>query len=177
MRVGVGEGAGARGLQSGVVEMCSSARVGVGEGAEACSSINFGRPGAVRGSSVAFGSAVGKRFRGCCAKRLYAHSAFDWAIIASGGSYESRSFTRQLSAAMRPPGAAMGSVSGENSSFAAEQRRGRLRPPWGASAARNSSPSRTLRAYFDFFDGHRAFVDFKRGRFVCGSFLPPCGRL
>ena len=32
-RVGVGEGAGARGLQSGVVAMCSSARVGVGEGA------------------------------------------------------------------------------------------------------------------------------------------------
>ena len=40
-----GEGAGARGLQSGEVAMCSSARVGVGEGAEACSSINSGRPG------------------------------------------------------------------------------------------------------------------------------------
>ena len=42
-RVGVGEGAGARGLQSGIVVMCSSARVGVGEGAGACSSINSGR--------------------------------------------------------------------------------------------------------------------------------------
>ena len=51
----VGEGAGARGLRSGVVAMCSSARVGVGEGAEACSSTNFGRPGALLGSSVAFG--------------------------------------------------------------------------------------------------------------------------
>ena len=37
----VGEGAEARGLQSGVVAMCSSARVGVGEGAEACSSMNI----------------------------------------------------------------------------------------------------------------------------------------
>ena len=45
MRVGVGEGAGARGLQFGVVAMSSSARVGVGEGAEACSSINSGRHG------------------------------------------------------------------------------------------------------------------------------------
>ena len=59
MRVGVGEGAGARGLKSGVVAMCSSARVGVGEGAGACSSINFGRPGALLGSSVAFGSGCG----------------------------------------------------------------------------------------------------------------------
>ena len=58
-RVGVGEGAGARGLQSVVVAMCSSARVGVGEGAEACSSTNYGRPGAVLGSSVAFGSGCG----------------------------------------------------------------------------------------------------------------------
>ena len=72
-RVGVGNGAGARGLKSGVVAMCSSARVGVGEGAEACSSTNFGRPGALLGSSVAFGRAVGKRFRGCHAKRLYVH--------------------------------------------------------------------------------------------------------
>ena len=46
MRVGVAEGAGARGLQSGVVVMCFSARVGVGEGAGACSSTNLGRPGA-----------------------------------------------------------------------------------------------------------------------------------
>ena len=52
-----GEGAGA---------MCSSARVGVGEGgvgegAEACSSTNFGPPRAllVLGSSVAFGSGCG----------------------------------------------------------------------------------------------------------------------
>ena len=57
--VGVGEDAGARGLQSGAVAMCSSARVGVGEGAEACSSINSGRPGALLGSSVAFGSGCG----------------------------------------------------------------------------------------------------------------------
>ena len=59
MRVGVGEGAGARVPQSGVVAMCSPARVGVGEGAEACSSINFGRHGALLGSSVAFGSGCG----------------------------------------------------------------------------------------------------------------------
>ena len=58
-RVEVGEGAGARGLQSGVVAMCSSARVGVGEGAEACSSINSERPGALLGRSVAFGSGCG----------------------------------------------------------------------------------------------------------------------
>ena len=38
----------------GAEAMCSSARVGVGEGAGACSSINFGRPGALLGSSVAF---------------------------------------------------------------------------------------------------------------------------
>ena len=49
----------ARGLYSGVVAMCSSARAGVGEGAEACSSINSGRPGALLGSSVAFGSGCG----------------------------------------------------------------------------------------------------------------------
>ena len=59
VRVGVGEGAGARGLKSGVVAMCSSARVGVGEGAEACSSIHSGRPGALLGSTVAFGSGCG----------------------------------------------------------------------------------------------------------------------
>ena len=35
------------GLQPGVVAMCSSARAGVGEGAVACSSIDFGRPGAL----------------------------------------------------------------------------------------------------------------------------------
>ena len=39
--------------------MCSSARVGVGEGTEACISINFGRLGALLGSSVAFGSGCG----------------------------------------------------------------------------------------------------------------------
>ena len=44
------------GPQPGVVAMCSSACFGVGEGAVACSSINFGRPGALLGSSVAFGS-------------------------------------------------------------------------------------------------------------------------
>ena len=58
-RGGVGEGAGARGLQSGAVAMCSSARVGGGEGAGACSFTNFGRPGALLGSSVAFGSGCG----------------------------------------------------------------------------------------------------------------------
>jgi len=36
------------GPQPGVVAMCSSARVGVGEGAVACSSIDFGRPGALQ---------------------------------------------------------------------------------------------------------------------------------
>ena len=43
----------------GAEAMCSSARVGDGEGAEAGSSINFGRPGALLGSSVAFGSGCG----------------------------------------------------------------------------------------------------------------------
>ena len=43
----------------GAEAICSSARVGVGEGAEACSSTNFGRPGALLGSSVAFGSGCG----------------------------------------------------------------------------------------------------------------------
>ena len=57
--VGVGEGAGARDLQFGAVAMCSSARVGVGEDAEAYSFINSGRPGALLGSSVAFGSGCG----------------------------------------------------------------------------------------------------------------------
>ena len=33
------------------------------------------------------------------------------------------------------------------------------------------------RVYFDFVDEHRASVDLERGRFVCGSFLPPRGRL
>ena len=49
----------ARCLQSGVVAMCSSARVSVGEDAGACSSINSGRPGALLGSPVAFGSGCG----------------------------------------------------------------------------------------------------------------------
>ena len=44
------------GPQPGVMAMCSSVRVGVGEDFVACSSINFGRPGALLGSSVAFGS-------------------------------------------------------------------------------------------------------------------------
>ena len=56
---GVGKGAGAQGLQSGVVAMCSSARVRVGEGAKACSSTNSGRPWALLGSSVAFRSGCG----------------------------------------------------------------------------------------------------------------------
>ena len=43
----------------GAEAMFSSARVGVGVGAEDCSSINFGRPGALLGSSVAFGSGCG----------------------------------------------------------------------------------------------------------------------
>ena len=43
----------------GAEAICSSARVGVGEGAEACSFINFGRPVALLGSSVAFGSGCG----------------------------------------------------------------------------------------------------------------------
>jgi len=44
--------------------MFSSARVGVGEGLVACSSINFGRPGALLGSSVAFGSGCGQALPG-----------------------------------------------------------------------------------------------------------------
>jgi len=59
-----------QGLLYGVVAMCSSASVGVGEGAEAFSSANFGRPGALLDSSVVFSSG-GKRFRGCRTKRLY----------------------------------------------------------------------------------------------------------
>ena len=43
----------------GAEAMCSSTRVGEGEGAEAGSSTNFGRPGALLGSSVAFGSGCG----------------------------------------------------------------------------------------------------------------------
>ena len=43
----------------GAEAMFSSARVGVGVGAEACSSINFGRLGALLGSSVGFGSGCG----------------------------------------------------------------------------------------------------------------------
>jgi len=50
-----GRGREARGgLQPGRAKF-SSVRVGVGEGAEACSSINSGRPGALLGSSVTFG--------------------------------------------------------------------------------------------------------------------------
>ena len=54
------------GAQPGVVAMSSSARVGVGvgEGVVACSSINFGRPGALLGSSVAFGSGCGQALPG-----------------------------------------------------------------------------------------------------------------
>ena len=58
-RAAAGEGAEAHDLQSGVVAMCSSARVSVGEGAEARSSANSGRPGALLHSSVAFGSGCG----------------------------------------------------------------------------------------------------------------------
>ena len=36
--------------------------------------INFGRPGELLGSSMAFGSGCGERFRGCRAKRLYVDS-------------------------------------------------------------------------------------------------------
>ena len=43
----------------GAEAMCSSARVGEGEGAGACSSTNSGRPEALQGSSVAFGSGCG----------------------------------------------------------------------------------------------------------------------
>jgi len=52
------------GPQPGVVAITSSARVGVGEGLVACSSINFGRPGALLGSSVAFGSGCGEALPG-----------------------------------------------------------------------------------------------------------------
>ena len=44
------------GPQPGVVAMYSSLRIGVGKDAEAFGSINFGRPGALLSSSVAFGS-------------------------------------------------------------------------------------------------------------------------
>ena len=61
----------------GAEAMCSSARVGVGEGAEACSSINSGRPGALNWAAQwNLARAVGKRFRGCRAKRLYVHGRF-----------------------------------------------------------------------------------------------------
>jgi len=58
-RVGVGEGAGARGLQSGVLAMCSSACVGVGEVAVAC------RTTARRRGSVILGACRRGRRRGC----------------------------------------------------------------------------------------------------------------
>ena len=61
---------GAQGLQRGDVAMSSSARVGVGEGLMACSSINFGRPGALLGSSVAFGSGCGQALPGVPRKTL-----------------------------------------------------------------------------------------------------------
>jgi len=44
--------------------MSSSARVGVGEGLVACRSINFRRPGALLGSSEAFGSGYGQALPG-----------------------------------------------------------------------------------------------------------------
>ena len=44
--------------------MSFSARVGVGEGLVACSSNNFGRPWALLGSLVAFGSGCGQVFPG-----------------------------------------------------------------------------------------------------------------
>jgi len=50
------------GPQPGVVAMSSSARVG--EGLVAYSSISFGRPGALLGSSVAFGSGCGQALPG-----------------------------------------------------------------------------------------------------------------
>ena len=54
--------------------MFFSARVGEGEGAEASSSINFGRPGALLAAQWHLARAVGKRFRECRAKRLYVHN-------------------------------------------------------------------------------------------------------
>ena len=66
-RAPAGEGAEARrpaGPQPGVVVIFSSVRVGVGEGLVACGSINFGRPGALLGSSVAFGSGCGQALSG-----------------------------------------------------------------------------------------------------------------
>ena len=92
-RVAVGEGAGARGIQSGDVAMCSSMRVGVGEGAEACISINFGRHGALLGSSVAFGSGCGvPRKAPLCPLRLLADpfgcaTAFRWPLSISFSRY------------------------------------------------------------------------------------------
>ena len=63
-RAPAGEGAKAHDLQPGVVALCSSVRVGVGESLVSCSSINFGRPGALLGSSVAFGSGCGQALPG-----------------------------------------------------------------------------------------------------------------
>jgi hypothetical protein len=65
-RVGVGEGAEARGLQSSVVAMCSSAR-----GPAALST--SGGLGCYWAAQWHLARAVGKRFRGCRTKRLYVH--------------------------------------------------------------------------------------------------------
>ena len=59
--------------------MCSSARVGVSEGLVACGSINFGRPGALLGSSVAFGSGCGEAFPGV--DNYAAHHVLSWLVL------------------------------------------------------------------------------------------------
>ena len=62
------------GPQPGVVVMCSLVRVGVGEGLVGCSSESLSTSGGLgryRAAQWHLARAVGKRFRGCRAKRLF----------------------------------------------------------------------------------------------------------
>jgi len=67
-RFGVGKGAVACGSNARPRGDVLSAHVGVGEDAEACSSISSGCPGALLGSSVAFGSGCGQALPGVPSK-------------------------------------------------------------------------------------------------------------
>jgi len=65
------------GPQPGAVAVCSLVHVGVGEGFVACSSGSLSTPGGLGHYWAAqwhLTRAVGKRFRGCHAKRLYVYN-------------------------------------------------------------------------------------------------------
>jgi len=73
------------GPQPGVVAMSSSARVGVGEGLVACSSESISTPGDLGHYWAAqwhLARAVGKRFRGCRAKRLYVYNLHSGEVVS-----------------------------------------------------------------------------------------------